>query len=79
MTASPVDIIANAIRTACEGQPPAGLAVPLAEVAAKELSHDDIVDNAVRDLVGAGWGTALSRADLRNIAETVLRSVDGAP
>ncbi len=82
---SPINIIANAIRTA-DGNHTMG-AGQLAEVVAENLCDPRILDAAVQALKDDGWrethegphgvGT-LSDDDLRNIARTVLSVFGGA-
>ncbi len=83
----PIDIIADAIRDACGGEPPSGLARSLASVAAGALTDERIVDHAASALVAAlgreGFSVVQSGepagvGDLRDLASAVLRSVGGA-
>lgn len=82
---NPIDVIANAIRTA-DGNHTMG-AGQLAEVAVAALNNEQIIANAVRALLDDGWRFAhegsqgqseLSDFDLSSIARIVLRSVGGA-
>lgn len=79
---NPIDVIANAIRKA-DGDH-SGSAADLAEVAVAELTHRDIVANAVEALkvdglnLGLQLGVVgLTDEDLVDIVRTVLRSVRG--
>lgn len=77
MSAHPIDVIANAIRTA-DGNHTMG-AGQLAEVAAKAIATDErFVDNAVAELTCHMRVTSrLDEAEIRFIATAVLRSVAG--
>ncbi len=81
---TPLDIIAQAIRTSCDGEPPSGLARPLAAVAVNALTDERIVAHATKAFVAAlddaGFTVAESGepagvGDLRDLAAAVLRSV----
>lgn len=76
---SPIDIIANAMRTA-DGNHAMGTG-QLAGVAAGALTDDRIVANAVAALMDDRWegySGELTASHLVNIARTVLSSVGGA-
>lgn len=72
---TPIDVIANAIRTA-NGNNVLDSG-SLAEVAAKALTEPFIRANAVGALNAGGWGDYLTAEKLHEIADTVLRSVGG--
>lgn len=71
----PIDIIANAIRTA-DGNHTLG-AGRLAEVAANALTFSEVVDNAAQALRDAGYDEHLDSDQLRHAAVVALRSVAG--
>lgn len=73
---NPIDIIANAIRTA-DGSHTMG-AGQLAEVMAEALNDDQVIAAAIDALKTASWGDAVGVTNLEPIARTVLRSVGGA-
>lgn len=75
--ATPIDIVANAIRDSCGGQPPVGLAGPLANVAVRALTDDRIVANAAAAIEAHTETLGLSAFERNHIARVVLRSVGG--
>ena len=77
MSTNPVDVVAAAIRESCGGQPPAALAVPLADVAVRALADDRIVDHLTEALYRRGWG-AIGDGGMCDMVRDAMRELAGA-